>query len=99
MQVNFDNKEAKTNYRIKLPNNSRVSCPISYKFIPITIGGIVFLGVFTQFDSSDFDIILKMSGLCTYEVKIYCGGPKAISRDEPGREICFMVTERKNLVF
>ena len=70
MQVNLENKEAKINYGIKLPKNSRVSCPISYKFVPITIGGIVFPGVLIQFDSSDFDIVLKMSWLCSYEVKI-----------------------------
>jgi len=48
MQVNLENKEAETNYEIKLPNNFRVQCPMSYKFIPITISGIVFPGVLIQ---------------------------------------------------
>ena len=60
MQVNLEKKETETNYRIKLPNNSRASCPNSYKFVPIT-GGIVFPGVLIQFDSLDFDITLEMS--------------------------------------
>jgi len=38
-----------------------------------------------------------MSWLCTYGVKIDCEDPKVISRDEQGREICFMIKERKNL--
>ena len=32
---------------------------------------------------------------CTSGVKIGCDDPKVISRDEQGREICFMVKERK----
>ena len=87
--------EAETNYGIKLSNDSRVECSISHKFVSITIGGIVFPGVLILFDS---DIILKMSWLCTYGVKIGCDDPKIISGDEQGTEICFMVTERKNLV-
>jgi len=71
MQVHLE-KEAETNYGIKLPNNSRVSCLISYKFVPVTIGGIVFPAVLNQFDSLEFDITLEMSWLCTYEVKIDC---------------------------
>ena len=61
MQLNLENKETETNYKIKLPNDSRVQFPISYKLIAITISGIVFPGVLIEFDSSDFDIILKMS--------------------------------------
>jgi len=61
MQLNRENKEIETNYRFKLLNDSRVYCPISYKLVPITIGGIVFPRVLIQFDSTDFDIILKMS--------------------------------------
>jgi len=72
MQVNLENKKAKTNYGIKLSNDSRVECSTSHKFVSITIGGIVFLRVLIQFDLSDFDIILEMSWLCTYEVKIDC---------------------------
>ena len=98
MQLNLENKETETNYRIKLPNDFRVECTISYKLVLITIGGIVFPGVLILFDSSDFDIISKISWLCTYGVRIGCDDPKFISRDEQGRELCFMVTEGKNLV-
>jgi len=38
-----------------------------------------------------------MVWLCTCGVKIGCDDPKVISRDEQGREICFMVKERKKL--
>jgi len=98
MQLDLENKETETNYKIKLLNNSRVLYPISYKLVPITIGGIVFPGVSIQFDSSNFDIILKMSWLCTYGVEIDCENLKAISRDEQRRKICFMGKERKYLV-
>jgi len=37
-----------------------------------------------------------MSWLGTYRVKIYCEDLKAISRDEQGREMCFMGKEKKN---
>jgi len=70
--LNLEKNEAETNYEIKSPNNSRVSCPISHKFVSINIDGIVFPEVLIQFDSSDFDIIREMSWLCTYEVKIDC---------------------------
>jgi len=96
--VNLENKKAETNYRIKLFNDSRIECSTSHKFVSITIGEIVSPKVLVQFDSSDFGIILEMIRLCTYGVKIGCNGPKVISRDEQGREIFFMVKERKNLV-
>jgi len=41
MQLKLENKKAKTNYRIKLPNDSRVECTISYKLVLITSGEIV----------------------------------------------------------
>jgi len=91
-------KEIETNYRIRIPSDSRVEYHISYKLIPITIGGIVFYGALIQFDSSSFNIILEMSWLCTYGVKIDCEDLNVISRDERVREICFMGKERKNLV-
>jgi len=50
MQVNFENKEAETNYRIKLSNESRVEYSISYKFVSITICGIGFAEVLIQFE-------------------------------------------------
>jgi len=98
MQVNLENKKAEMNYGLKLFNNSRVECSTSYKFVSITIGEIVFPEVPIQFDLLDFDIILEMIWLCTFGVKIGCDDLKVISRDEQGREICFMVKERKNLV-
>jgi len=69
MQVNFENKEAETNYGIKLSNDARVECSTSHKFISIAIGRIVFPRVLIQFDSSDFNIVLEMSWLCTYGSK------------------------------
>jgi len=98
MQLSLDNKKAETNYGIKLSNDSRIECCTSHKFVSITIGEIVFPEVLIQFDSSDFDIIWEMIWLCTYGVKIGCDDPKVISRDEQGREICFMVKKRKILV-
>jgi len=98
MQVNLENKKEETNYEIKLSNDSRVECSTSHKFVSIIIGEIVFPEVLIQFDSSDFDIILEMIWLYTYGVKIGCHDPKVISRVEQGREICFVVKERKNLV-
>ena len=81
MQVNLEIREAKTNYGIKLCNGSRVECSTAYKHVSITVGGIVFPGGPILFDSLDFDIILEMSWLCTYGVKIDCDYPKVISRD------------------
>jgi len=82
LQLNLENKKAETNYRIKLPNNSIVECPISYKHIPITIGGIIFPRDMIQFDSVDVNIIFRMNSLHTYRVKIDCEGPKVILRDK-----------------
>ena len=98
MQVNLENKNAEINYGLKLSNDSRIECSTSHKFVSIIVGEIVSPEVLIQFDSSDFDIILEMIWLCTYGVKIGYDDPKVISRDEQGREICFMVKERKNLV-
>ena len=82
MQLNLENKETETNYRIKLLNDSRVYCPISYKIVLFTIGRIVFHGVLIQFGSSDIYIILEISWFCFYGVKINCECLNAISRDE-----------------
>ena len=38
--------------------------------------------------------MLKMNWLYTYGVKMDCDDPKVITRDEQGRELCFMVKER-----
>jgi len=43
MQLNLENMKAKTNYRIKLPNDSIIECPISYKLASNTISGTIFL--------------------------------------------------------
>jgi len=66
--------------------------------VSIAVGGTVFPGVLILFDSLNFDIILEMSWLCIYGVKIDCDDPKVILRDEQGREICFIDKERKNLI-
>jgi len=39
MQLNLKNKETEINYRIKLPNDSRLESPIYYKPVPNTSGG------------------------------------------------------------
>jgi len=98
MQVNLENKKAETNYEIKLSNYSRIECSTSHKFVSIIVGEIVSPGVLIQFDSSNFDIILEMIWLCTYGVNIGYNDPKVISRAEQGREICFIVKDRKNLL-
>ena len=98
MQVNLENKEAETNDGIKLSNNSRVECSTFHKHVSITVSKIVFLGVLIHFHSSDSDIISEMSWLCTYGVKIGCDDPKIISRDEQGRELCFMGKEGGSLI-
>jgi len=78
-----------TNYRIKLPNDSMIECPISYELIPITIGGTAFTVDLIQFDLSDFDIILGMNSLHTYGAKIDCEDLKVILKDKKGREVFF----------
>jgi len=72
MQLNLDDRRTKTNYKIKLPNDCVIECPIPYKLVPITIGGTNFLANLIQFDLYDFDIILGMIWLHTYEAKIDC---------------------------
>jgi len=89
MQLNLENIKVETNYRIKLPNDSIIECPISNKLIPITIGRITFHEDLIQFDLLDFDIILGMNWLRTYEAKIDYEDLKVILRDESGREVCF----------
>jgi len=88
MQLNLEDKRTETNYRIKLPNDSVIECPISYKFAPITIGGTTFLVDLIQFDLSNFDIILGMNWLHSYEAKIDCEDLKVTLKDEKGREVC-----------
>ena len=61
MQRNLQNRRTKTNYRIMLPNDSVVYCPISYNLVPIAIGGTTFPGDLIQFDISNFDIILRIN--------------------------------------
>lgn len=60
MQLNLENTKLETNYRIKLPN-AIFECPISYKVLHITIGGVTFFEDLIQFDLLDFDIILGMN--------------------------------------
>jgi len=89
MQLNQKDRRLETNYRIKLPNDCVIKCPISYKLVPITIGGTTFSMDLIQFDLSDFDIILGMNWLHTYGAKIDCEDLKVILKDEKGREVFF----------
>jgi len=61
MQLNLEDRRMETNYRIKLPNECMIEIPISYEFIPITIGGTTFHVDLIQFNLSNFDIILGMN--------------------------------------
>ena len=89
MQLNLEDTRIEANYRIKLPNDCVVECPISYKLVPITIGGTTFPVDLIQFDLSDFDIILGMNWLHSYGAKIDCEDLKAFLKDEKGREVYF----------
>ena len=77
------------NYRIKLPDDSVIECPISYKLVPITIGETTFPADLIQFDLSDIDIILRMNWLHTYRANLNCEDLKVIFKDEKGREVFF----------
>jgi len=46
------------NYRIKLPNDSRVDCSTLYKHVPISIGKSIFLGTWFSL-ICNFDIIFE----------------------------------------
>jgi len=89
MQLNLEDRRMETNYRIKLPNDYVVECSISYKLVPITIGGTTFPVALIQFDLSDFDIILGMNWLHAYGAKIDCEDLKIILKDRKGREVSF----------
>jgi len=89
MQLNLEDRQMETNYRINLPNDCMIECPISYKLVPITIGETIFPVDLIQFDLSDFDIILGMNWLHTYGAKIDCKDLKVILKDEKGREVPF----------
>jgi len=60
MQLNLENRRMEANYRIKLPNDFVIECPIAYKLVPITISGTTFSVDLVQFHFSDFDIISGM---------------------------------------
>jgi len=61
IQLYLKDKRTKTNYRIKLSNDYVIECPISYKFLLITIGGTTFPMDLIQFNLSDFDIFLAVN--------------------------------------
>jgi len=63
IQLSLENRRMETNYTIKLPNDSVVECPLSYKLVPATTGGTTFPVDLIQFDLSDFGIILGMNWL------------------------------------
>ena len=89
MQLYLEGRRMETNYRIKLPNDYVIKCPISYKLVPITISGTTFPGDLIQFGLSYFDIISGMNWLHTYGAKIDCEDRKVILKDEKGIEVCF----------
>ena len=99
MQLNLEDRRMETNYRIKLPNDCVNECPISYKFVPITIGGTTFPVGLIQFDWTDFDIILEKNWLHIYGVKIDCEDLKVILNDEKGGEVLFYGQRQKNPIF
>ena len=88
-QLGLENRRMATSYRIKLPNNSVIECPLSYQLVPITIGETTFPVDLIQFDLSDFDIILGMNWLHSYGAQIDCEDLKVILKDEKGRKMCF----------
>ena len=87
--INLEHVKVETNYRIKLPKDSKVDYPILYKHVPISIGEYIFPGDLIQFDLSKFDIILEMNYLHTYGTKIDYKDLKVIMNDDKGREVCF----------
>jgi len=70
MQLHLVDRRMETNHGIKLPNDSMIECPISYKLAAITIGGATFPMDLIQFHLSDFDIILGMNWLHVMELRL-----------------------------
>jgi len=85
LQLDLEHIKVKTNYTLRLPNDSIVDYPILYKHVTISISEFIFLGDLIQFDLLNFDI-LGLNWLHSYEVKIYFR--KVILCDEKGQEIC-----------
>jgi len=98
MQLNLENKKSETNYRIKLPDDSIVKCPISYKLVPITIGGATFPGDLIQFDFSDFDIILGMNCCVLMKPKLTVKTLRLFWGIKVGEKYVSMGKKRKNHV-
>jgi len=70
MQLNLEDRRMEINCRFKLHNDCVIECPISYKLLPITIGGTTFPVDLIQFDLSDFGIILGMNWLTQMELRL-----------------------------
>jgi len=87
--LDLEHAKVEANYRIKLPNDSIVNCPILCKHLLIFIGEYIFPRNLIQFDMSEFDVILGMNWLYIYEPKIDCKDLKVILSDEKGREVSF----------
>jgi len=87
LQLNLEGMKGQANYRIKLPNDSIIECPILYKQIPITIGGTIFLGDLIQFNLLNIDIILGMNLLHHYRAKIDCKDLRFTLKYKKGREV------------
>ena len=84
LQLDLQYAKVEANYRIKLPNNSIVDCPVLLKHTPIAIGESTFPRDLIQFDLLDFDIILGMKFLRAYEAKIHCWNLKVLLAYEKG---------------
>jgi len=99
IQLGLENRRMKTNYRIKLPHNSVIQCPLSYELVPIIIVETTRPVDLIQFVLSDFDIILWMNWLHTYGALIDCEDLKVILKDEKGRKMCLWAERGKILFF
>jgi len=59
MQLNMKDRRMETNYKIKLPNDCVIECPVPYKLVPIAIGGTTFPVNLIQFDLSNLTLLWK----------------------------------------
>jgi len=90
MQLNLEGRTTETNYKIKLPNDNVIECPISYKLISITVSETTFPVDLIQFDWSDFDIIFGMNWLHTHGAGIDYEDQKLILNDKKRERSVFL---------
>jgi len=91
--------KVEVNYRIKLPNNYKVECPILYKEVLISIGGIIFPRDLIRFDILNFNIILGKNWLHDYRAHIDCKDLKVALKDEKLNKYGFIGKERKHHIY